>query len=78
MSTAFGLCDACGHQRIVGNTRGSTFSLCGLARSDDRFPKYPRMPVLRCTGFQRRDHDDAGAPTAHADRRPLADRPESA
>lgn len=55
MHSRFGLCDACAHQRRVGNTRGSTFSLCGLARTDDRFPKYPRMPVLRCEGFERRE-----------------------
>lgn len=63
MSTAFGLCDGCVHQRRVGNTRGSTFSLCGLARTDDRFSKYPRMPVLRCAGFARRpdEGDEAGA-----------------
>lgn len=63
MSFVFGLCDGCVHQRRVGNTRGSTFSLCGLARTDDRFPKYPRMPVLRCAGFALRpdERDGAGA-----------------
>lgn len=55
MLLRFGLCDACVHQREVGNTRGSTFSLCGLARTDPAFPKYPRMPVLRCAGFVHRD-----------------------
>jgi hypothetical protein len=53
VSTWFGLCDACVHQRLVGNTRGSQFSLCGLARTDARFPKYPPMPVLRCDGIER-------------------------
>lgn len=62
-SPAFGLCAACAHQRVVGNTRGSTFSLCGLSRVDDRFPRYPRMPVGSCPGFRRRDDepDAAGA-----------------
>ena len=50
VSSPFGLCDGCAHQKLVGNTRGSTFSLCLLARTDDRFPKYPRMPVTRCAG----------------------------
>ncbi|WP_210492647.1 hypothetical protein [Patulibacter sp. SYSU D01012] len=54
MSTPFGLCDACAHQRLVGNTRGSTFSLCGRSRTDDRYPRYPRMPVLACPGFEPR------------------------
>ena len=60
MLLRFGLCDACVHQREVGNTRGSTFSLCGLARTDPSFPKYPRMPVLRCEGFVRREPPAAG------------------
>ncbi|MFN8151297.1 MAG: hypothetical protein U0R24_09245 [Solirubrobacterales bacterium] len=50
----FGLCDSCVHQRVVGNTRGSTFSLCGRAKIDSSFPKYPRMPVLECRGWERR------------------------
>ena len=52
-----GLCDHCAHQRVVRNTRGSSFSLCERARADDRFPKYPRVPVLRCPGFERRGAD---------------------
>jgi hypothetical protein len=47
-----GLCDHCRHQRVIRNTRGSSFSLCARAREDDRYPKYPRLPVLRCPGFE--------------------------
>jgi hypothetical protein len=50
----FGLCDRCAHQRVVGNTRGSRFSLCLRAAHDERFPKYPRAPVVRCAGFDPR------------------------
>ncbi len=46
-----GLCDACVHQRLVSNTRGSTFSLCERSRDEPAYPKYPRLPVLRCAGF---------------------------
>jgi hypothetical protein len=49
-----GLCDACRFQRIVGNTRGSQFSLCEKSSEDARFPKYPRLPVAACPGFVRR------------------------
>ena len=49
-----GLCDACRFQRIVGNTRGSTFSLCERSKEDARFAKYPRLPVASCPGFSRR------------------------
>ena len=48
-----GLCDTCRYQRVVRNTRGSVFSMCERAKFDDRFPKYPRLPVERCVGFER-------------------------
>jgi hypothetical protein len=47
-----GLCDACRHQRLVPNTRGSVFSLCERSREDPDFPRYPRLPVLCCPGFE--------------------------
>ncbi|WP_320669885.1 hypothetical protein [Patulibacter defluvii] len=52
MPSPFGLCDRCLHQRLIRNTRGSTFSLCGRSKTDDRFPRYPRMPVQACPGFE--------------------------
>jgi hypothetical protein len=49
-----GLCDSCAHQRVVRNTRGSSFSLCELSRSDAAYPRYPRLPVLECAGYEQR------------------------
>jgi hypothetical protein len=49
-----GLCDRCRHQRIVRNTRGSRFSLCERSRVDPAFPRYPRLPVRQCSGFEPR------------------------
>lgn len=49
---AAGLCDSCRHQRLVPNTRGSVFSLCERSREDPAYPRYPRIPVLRCPGFE--------------------------
>jgi hypothetical protein len=49
-----GLCDACVHQRIVRNTRGSVFSLCERSRTQPEYPRYPRVPVLECAGFEPR------------------------
>jgi hypothetical protein len=55
----FGLCDACAHQQIVRNTRGSVFSLCRRSREDPEFPRYPRVPVRECRGHEpRRAADD--------------------
>jgi hypothetical protein len=48
-----GLCDTCAHQRIVKNTRGSTFSMCERSKTDEKFPKYPRLPVRECRGYER-------------------------
>lgn len=51
--TRFGLCDTCRHQQIVRSGRGSVFSLCARSKTDDRYPKYPRAPVLACPGHER-------------------------
>jgi hypothetical protein len=50
-----GLCDSCRHQRVVRNTRGSVFSMCERSKTDERYPKYPRLPVRACRGWERRD-----------------------
>ena len=47
-----GLCLRCRHARPQGNDRGSVFLRCALAARDDRFPKYPTLPVLDCEGYQ--------------------------
>jgi hypothetical protein len=48
-----GLCDRCAYQRLVRNTRGSTFSLCERSRSEpESFPRYPPLPVRECAGFE--------------------------
>jgi hypothetical protein len=48
-----GLCDSCVHQKLISNTRGSTFSMCLRHRSEpERFPKYPRLPVTACAGYE--------------------------
>jgi hypothetical protein len=48
-----GLCDSCTHQKLVRSGRGSVFSMCLRHRTDERFPKYPRIPVERCPGYER-------------------------
>jgi hypothetical protein len=46
-----GLCATCIHAQTVHSDRGSTFLRCGLSDADPNFPKYPRLPVLECTGW---------------------------
>jgi hypothetical protein len=47
-----GLCNLCRHQRLVRNTRGSSFSLCRRSKTDPSFPRYPRLPVVECRGYE--------------------------
>ena len=49
---AVGLCADCRFMRRMESDRGSIFYLCELSASDARFPKYPRLPVLRCAGYK--------------------------
>jgi hypothetical protein len=63
---AAGLCNSCAHQQVVRTTRGSLFSLCRRSRDEpERFPRYPRLPVTACPGYEPR-RDDPGARTAAA------------
>ena len=57
-----GLCDRCRHQRLVPNTRGSVFSLCERSKEDPAYPRYPRLPVLSCPGFEPGRAPEAPAP----------------
>ena len=52
MTVEPGLCGACRHARVIENRAGSRFYLCELSKLLPSFPRYPRLPVLRCRGFQ--------------------------
>lgn len=52
MSDPPGLCGLCSHAREIVSGRGSLFVLCDRSREDSRYPRYPRLPVLRCPGFE--------------------------
>jgi hypothetical protein len=54
-----GLCWDCEHARQVATPKGSTFFLCGRATEDRTFAKYPRLPVVKCAGYQARKIDEA-------------------
>jgi hypothetical protein len=53
-SDRVGLCLECRHMRLIRSDRGSTFFLCGRSATEPEFPKYPRLPVLRCSGYEKR------------------------
>jgi hypothetical protein len=47
-----GLCGNCRHARRIKSDRGSIFFMCELSFEDSRFAKYPRLPVLVCSGYR--------------------------
>jgi hypothetical protein len=53
-----GLCDSCRHQRVIRNTRGSSFSLCERSKTEPEYPRYPRLPVVECRGYEPRAGND--------------------
>jgi len=46
-----GLCKTCVHAHRIDAAR-STFWRCRLSEADARFPRYPALPVLACTGHE--------------------------
>lgn len=46
-----GLCATCRHARILAS-KTSLFLRCAMAEVDPDFPRYPRLPVLTCRGYE--------------------------
>jgi hypothetical protein len=51
-SASVGLCANCRHSKLVVSAKGGQFWLCERSRTDRRYPKYPRLPVLECPGYE--------------------------
>jgi hypothetical protein len=51
-SPAVGLCSSCRHARTIESAKGSSFLLCQRSATDPAFLKYPRLPVLACSGHE--------------------------
>ena len=49
-STRVGLCATCAHRRLI-HGKSSTFIYCLLSKQDATFARYPRLPMLKCSGF---------------------------
>ncbi|MHA7839389.1 MAG: hypothetical protein ACX98W_18160 [bacterium] len=47
-----GLCAVCRWRRDQPTRRGQTFHRCGRAEEDDRFLRYPPIPVTACAGHE--------------------------
>ncbi|MBI1817759.1 MAG: hypothetical protein HYR72_22505 [Deltaproteobacteria bacterium] len=48
-----GLCADCAHVRWVRSERGSSFVMCRRSADDERYARYPRLPVRTCSGYER-------------------------
>ena len=46
-----GLCVNCIYAKRISGRRENTYFLCERSLTDANFPKYPRLPVLRCAGY---------------------------
>jgi propionyl-CoA synthetase len=46
-----GLCAACQHAKLNETRRGTAYLRCMRAAWDSRLPRYPRLPVAQCVGF---------------------------
>ena len=53
--TPIGLCASCAHAETIQSSKGSVFTMCLLSQTDPSFPRYPRLPVLKCDGYVRSD-----------------------
>ena len=50
-----GLCVRYTHSRVQESASGSRFWRCSRADRDERFRRYPPLPVARCEGFEAAD-----------------------
>ncbi|SRR5581483_1189413 len=50
-----GLCLDCENARVIETPRSSKFYQCQLSFRDQSFPKYPRLPVVECSGYLRKE-----------------------
>ncbi len=50
-----GLCAHCRFMKKIESARGSIFYLCQLSATDPAFPKYPRLPMLQCRGYEQKE-----------------------
>jgi uncharacterized protein (TIGR00290 family) len=46
-----GLCATCLNAKVIVSDRGSVFFRCMLSDQNSDFPRYPRLPVLTCSGW---------------------------
>ncbi|HTL52846.1 MAG TPA: hypothetical protein VL860_09755 [Planctomycetota bacterium] len=61
-STQAGLCAICRHLKRIDSCRGPVYFQCQLSLTDKQYPRYPRLPVINCTGFSAVGSSNSAAP----------------
>ena len=78
-SSSAGLCGNCRHAKVNQTRRGPSYLRCLLASVDAAYPRYPRLPVLRCAGYAPTEdapaQEDAPPADARAEDAPAEDAP---
>ena len=54
LGAAPGLCETCVHAKLNETHRGTAYLRCTRAAWDPRLPRYPRLPVIECLGYEAR------------------------
>ena len=66
LGTAPGLCGTCVHAKLNETHRGTAYLRCTRAAWDERLPRYPRLPVTTCPGFEAPRFEGPGFESEHA------------
>ena len=56
-----GICLDCKLAKIVVSAKASRFIQCQKHFEDKRFAKYPRLPVMACSGFEKQSGDGSAS-----------------
>ena len=57
-----GLCSDCRFAGVQRSERGSEFWRCRLSDTDERFVRYPPLPVSECDGYKAREPERTPRP----------------
>jgi hypothetical protein len=54
LNLQIGLCADCQYKREVVSGKGSRFFYCRRSETDERYAKYPALPVRHCDSYETR------------------------
>jgi len=57
-TTEKGLCADCRHARAIRAASERGYIQCLRSRTDPRYPKWPRLPILSCPGYEQGEGEE--------------------